>query len=292
MVLRDGLRVHAMAQRFHQHVAASPGSPRLGDASRDMLDRIGRKLAGQAEIGAVRQLLLQAGLSGAVTPFVFMALRTIATLTAALLALASAWAHHGAVTPRDVGLAILLGFAVHRGFAIALKFRIEARRRAIRRELPQVLELVLMVLESGVSIDQSLQHVSGQLARLAPVSGQLLARYIAETEDAMPYEKALDRLALRLAIPEGRDLAGLLKQNLLQGGELAQPLRRLAADINEARLAHAREQMGKKSVLLTVVMLLFFMPVLMVALAGPAVSDLAGTLGSAALRMRQIGATK
>jgi hypothetical protein len=64
------------------------------------------------------------------------------------------------------------------------------------------------------------------------------------------------------------------------------PLRRLAADIGETRLATAREQMGRKSVMLTLVMLGFFMPVLMIALAGPAVSDIMGTLGSVARDMQ------
>ena len=83
---------------------------------------------------------------------------------------------------------------------------------------------------------------------------------------------------LLAAISEGRDFTGLLKQNLFQGGELAQPLRRLATDISETRLSLAREQMGRKSVLLTLVMLAFFMPVLLIAIAAPAISDVLGTL--------------
>jgi hypothetical protein len=50
--------------------------------------------------------------------------------------------------------------------------------------------------------------------------------------------------------------------------------------------------MGKKSVLLTAVMLFFFMPVLMVALAGPAVSDLSGTLGTVAHKMKTMKAKR
>jgi tight adherence protein C len=143
-----------------------------------------------------------------------------------------------------------------------------------------------MVLDSGVSVDQALHHVSLQIGRVAPLCAQMLGRYIADTEDGMPYDKALDRLAQRLAISEGRDFAGLLKQNLFQGGELSQPLRRLATDISETRLAYAREQLGRKSVLLTLVMLAFFMPVLLIAIAAPAVSDVLGTLHHVASDMQ------
>jgi tight adherence protein C len=290
--LHDLLQVHLVAQRFRQHVAAGPRSPRLGDAGRDMLERIGRVVAGEGQAGAVQQLLFQAGLSGPVSPFIFVSRRLIAALVAAGLAVLPVWLRQGTVMPRNAALAFFLGFFVYRGFSIVLKLRAEARQRVVRQELPYVLDLMLMVLESGISIDQALHHVQSQIGIVAPVTGQLLAAYIADTEEGMPYEKALDRLAMRLAIPEGRDFAGLLKQNLLQGGEIGPPLRRLAGDINDTRLARAREQMGKKSVLLTGAMLLFFMPVLMVALAGPAVSDLSGTLGTVAHKMQTMKAKR
>jgi tight adherence protein C len=283
--LRSWLQVHAVSQRFHQHVAAGPGSPRLGDAGRDMLERIGRRIAGHGQAGAMQQSLWQAGLFDSAAPFVFMALRLIASLAAAAGALLPAWLQHGAIDSKSAAIAFFFGFFVYRGCTVLLKLRIEARQRQMRREMPYMLDLTLMVLESGVSIDQALQHVSSQITRVAPVVGQLLARYVADTEDGMPYEMALDRLSSRLALTEGRDFTGLLKQNLLQGGELGKPLRQLATDIAEARLAQAREQVGRKSVLLTIAMLIFFMPVLVIALVGPAVSDLSGTLGNVAHNM-------
>jgi len=149
-----------------------------------------------------------------------------------------------------------------------------------------------MVLDAGVSIDQALQHVGAQIGRVAPVSADLFRGYVTDAEDGVPYDKALDRLAQRLSLSEGRDLAGLLKQNLFQGGELHEPLRRLAADIGETRLSMAREQLGRKSVTMTLVMLAFFMPVLLIAIAAPAVSDLLGTLGHVARDMQSHGGGK
>jgi tight adherence protein C len=131
-------------------------------------------------------------------------------------------------------------------------------------------------------VDQALYHVSLHISHVAPLTARELARYIADVEDATPYDKALDRLAHRLAIHEGHDFSALLKQNLFQGGELSPSLRRLAADISDTRLAYAREQVGRKSVLLTLVMLGFFMPVLLLAVAGPAISDVVGTLSHVA----------
>jgi len=268
----------AVARRFRQHIspALAPLWPMLH--GRALLERFGRKVAGTESVRGLQELLLQAGFLSSSAVFLFAGLRLIAALAMAGLALLPNWLRDGAIGSGDAAIAFFLGFAVYRSFSIFLKLRSETRQREMRRELPYILDLLLMVLDSGVSIDQALQHVSLQIARVAPLSGQMLARYIADTEDGMPYDKALDRLAQRLAISEGRDFASLLKQNLFQGGELAPPLRRLAIDINDTRLSLARERMGRKSVLLTLVMLAFFMPVLLIAIAAPAISDVLGTM--------------
>jgi len=282
LALARGVRSYAtdqaVARRFRQHIspALAPLWPML--RGRALLENFGRKVAGTESVRELQELLLQAGFLSTGAVFLFAGLRLIAALAAAGLTLLPNWLRDGAIGSGDAAMAFFLGFAVYRSFSIFLKLRSETRQREMRRELPYILDLLLMVLDSGVSIDQALQHVSLQIGRVAPLSGQMLARYIADTEDGMPYDKALDRLAQRLAISEGRDLASLLKQNLFQGGELAPPLRRLSIDINDTRLSMAREKMGRKSVLLTLVMLAFFMPVLLIAIAAPAISEVLGTM--------------
>src|SRR5690606_36517169 len=109
----------------------------------------------------------------------------------------------------------------------------------------------------------------------------LLRRHIADLDAGMPYDAALDRLGQRLGIDEGQDLAATIKQALFQGGELGTTLRRFSVDLSEKRMAAVREQVGRKGPHLTLVMILFFMPVLLVVLAGPAVVNLKGALVSA-----------
>lgn len=285
-LLRQGAREYAtdraLMERFRHHVARPTDGSGLADRGLNALEWLGRRIVNAQSLKDLQTLLLQAGLPGQATPFIFATLRLAATLAVFAFLLVPRYLHQGEIRPRDAVLAFFAGFIAYRAFTIFLKARIESRQREIRRELPYVLDLVLMVLDSGVSIDQALRHVGEHLGKVAPVCGVLLRRYNAETEDGVPYDIALDRLAQRLSISEGRDFASLLKQNLYQGGELSPPLRRLAADINDTRLGMAREQMGRKSVMLTLVMLAFFMPVLMIALAGPAVSDITSTLSSVA----------
>ncbi|HEY4266511.1 MAG TPA: type II secretion system F family protein [Micropepsaceae bacterium] len=276
--LRDYALDQSVARRFREHVSPSLPAPGMRAQLRTLLERFGRRIAGTDSIRQLRDALLQAGYFAPGAAFLFAALRLIATLTAASVLLARPFLKYGTIASGDAAISFFFGFFIYRGFTIFLKLRSESRQRDVRRELPYVLDLLLMVLDSGVSIDQALQHVSQQIGRVAPLTAHMLSQYIADTDDGMPYDKALDRLAQRMAISEGRDFAGLLKQNLFQGGELGQPLRRLAADISEARLSNAREQTGRKAVLLTLIMLAFFMPVLMIAIAAPAVTDVLGTL--------------
>jgi len=280
--LARGVRFYAtdqaVARRFRQHISPSLAPLWPAVRARALLENFGRMVAGTESARGLQELMLQAGFLAPGAVFLFAGLRLLAALAVAGFTLLPGWLKDGEIGSGDAAMAFFFGFFVYRVFSIFLKLRSETRQREIRRELPYILDLLLMVLDSGVSIDQALQHVSIQVGRVAPLSGQILVRYIADTEDGMPYDKALDRLAQRLAISEGRDFASLLKQNLFQGGELAQPLRRLASDISETRLSLARERMGRKSVLLPLVMLAFFMPVLLIAIAAPAISDVLGTM--------------
>lgn len=282
----QGLRAYAakrtLKQRFYQYVALRPDAPSIATTGINSLAWLGRKIMRANSVKELQNLLLQAGLTDPAAPFIFEGLRVVTALAAFALTSLPAYLRHEPMAMRRLALPFITAIFIYYAFTILLKLRIEARQREIRRELPYVLDLVLMVLDSGVSVDQALRHVGDHVGKTAPISSKLLRRYNADTADGAPYDLALDRLAQRLAISEGRDFAGLLKQNLYQGGELTPALRRLAVDIGETRLAMAREQMGRKSVLLTLVMLAFFMPVLMVALAGPAVSDIVNTLSNVA----------
>jgi len=175
-------------------------------------------------------------------------------------------------------LAVFSAFVASRLFVSLIKLKAERRERQLRRELPPFVDILMMVLSSGISIDQSLRYVTGMLGQTAPLVTVVLKRYVADIDSGMAFETAFDRLGQRLGINEGYDLANLIKQSLLQGGEIMASLESFGAELADKRVAAAREQIGRKSVLLTLVMLAFFMPVLMIALGAPAVSHIMQTL--------------
>ena len=238
------------------------------------LQWLGERIPGAGDEG-LRRLLTQAGYSQPAALPIFVAGRLLCTavLFVFLLLRPGATASTGSIL-----FALFFTFFLSRLFVIALKLKAEARQQEIRRELPPVVDVLLMVLGSGVSIDQSLRYVTSLLEGTAPQVSQVFRRYVADVDNGMSYEAAFERMGQRLGIDEGYDLAGLIRQALLQGGEITAALERFGAEIAEKRVSQAREQIGRKAIILTIVMLAFFMPVLLITLGGPAVSSIKDTL--------------
>jgi len=252
-----------------------------------LLERFGRWMEGAKLNGDLRALFLRAGLFQASTLYIFVALRYIF----AVFVFITFVVVQGGFAPGivDVALGAVLGYLTYRYALIGLQFYADRRADKIRRELPPVLDIMLMALDAGISIDQCMRYVTSVTTKTAPVTSAVLRRHIADIDGGMPYDAALDRLGQRLGLDEGQDLAATIKQALFQGGELGSTLRRFSHDLSEKRMALAREQVGRKGPQLSIVMILFFMPALLVVLAGPAVVDLTDALRGAGQRMSDGG---
>ena len=152
-----------------------------------------------------------------------------------------------------------------------LRGKAKARKDQIRREFTFVLDLFVLTIESGLSLDQAMRHVTRCCERPAPLTYRSMSILISDLDKGAPYDVALTKWGARIGIDESKELAAMFRQTLVHGTELSSTLRRYAEDLAERRLAAAREQVGKKTVQLTVVMVLFFLPALIVLVTGPAV---------------------
>jgi len=279
----SGLAALAFLQWYQRHATLARLDAVLGFPASEAsfgvasaLQWIGAKVPGGSD-ESLQTALTRAGHFQPGALPMFVALRLIcaaATFGAALF-------QAERLTATTLIIAVFLTFFVSRAFVILIKLKAERRERLLRRELPPVVDILLMVLNSGISIDQSLRYATGMLERTAPLSTAVLKRYVADVDSGVPFETAFERMGQRFAIDEGYDLAHLIKQSLLQGGEIMASLESFGAELADKRVAAAREQIGRKSVLLTLVMLAFFMPVLMITLGGPAVSQIMLTLKTA-----------
>ncbi len=166
------------------------------------------------------------------------------------------------------------------GSTEAIKSVARARRRRILGELIFGAELITIFLEGGQSLDQALRsfcEVCGEaLPSLEPVQRAL----VADLNNGMPYDKALERWAETLTIEQAWSLAALFVESLTHGTELAPQLRQFSLDLFEQRLMSARASIGAKSAQLTVILITFFLPAILAFVAAPAMISLFSGLES------------
>lgn len=159
-----------------------------------------------------------------------------------------------------------------------LRWRASRRRRKVGQELPFFLDVLTMMLESGVSLDQAFRTFATTEGKAAPILKEAVQSLVSDIERGMPYEAALDRWGDRLGVSGARELASLFKRNLAQGAELSGALAQFAKEFTDRRVSSAREAVGRKAAQMSLVMMIFFMPALLVILAGPAVVNLVKNL--------------
>ena len=173
---------------------------------------------------------------------------------------------------------IAVAALVYLGAKYILKASSARRARKISAELPFTLDIFVMMVESGASLDQCFRIFAMAEGRAAPIVQSAVGVLVEDIQRGMPYDVALARWSDRLGVNGARDLAAVLRQSLAHGTELAATLREFSREFSERRVFAAREAIGKKTTQMTVAMLVLLMPALMIVLAGPAVSTLGGTL--------------
>jgi tight adherence protein C len=153
------------------------------------------------------------------------------------------------------------------------------RRRQIRKEMALGIEIFCIFLEGGQSLDQSFRSFGDICGQALPHLADIQRTLIADIDNGLSYEKAIERWADNLGIEEARPLSALFIDSLVHGTELVPHLRQFSADLVEQRIVGARTSIGVKSSQLTVVMVLFFLPAILVFLIAPAAIALVTTLG-------------
>jgi tight adherence protein C len=164
----------------------------------------------------------------------------------------------------------------------ALTLLASARTQKITAEFPFLIDLMLMMLESGVSLDQCFRSIARDEQIAVPLHGQFIGLLVTDLDRGMRYDLALDRWAARVRVSGAKELAALFRQAMFQGIELAPALREFAREFTQRRVARAREAMGGITVRMVVLMILFFMPALFIVLGGPPVVAILDTLRASA----------
>jgi tight adherence protein C len=144
------------------------------------------------------------------------------------------------------------------------------RREAIRKALPDALDLMVICAEAGLSLDATLMRVSDEMQKTAPELSDEFSLTGLELGFLPDRRTAMQNLAKRTDLQVLRGMVSTLLQAERYGTPLAQSLRVLSADSREERAMKAEEKAARLPALLTVPMIVFILPPLFVVLIGPA----------------------
>src|SRR3989344_666762 len=145
----------------------------------------------------------------------------------------------------------------------------ERRRLAIRDEMPVALNLMRLLFEAGLSLEHTLKAISEQGRQVTPNLADEFAWVLQRIQHGQERGDALEELARRLDVDELTETVSMLKQAARYGGNLRESLMRYVKMMEERRMTSLRDKVGKMSAKLSIVMMLFMFPALLLFLAGP-----------------------
>lgn len=152
-----------------------------------------------------------------------------------------------------------------------IKNAAQKRQEAIRKALPDGLDLMVICSEAGLSLDATLTRVSQEMATSAPELADEFSLTGLELGFLPERKAALDNLAERTDLQMLRSLVNTLIQAERYGTPLSQSLRVMSSESREERLLKAEEKAARLPAMLTVPMIVFILPPLFVVLLGPAI---------------------
>jgi tight adherence protein C len=227
------------------------------------------KWVGQEE---ARALLVQAGHRGQAPYITFLFFRLVSPI---LMLAGSAFyvffvAKLEQPTSIKVGICIV---ATYFGMYLPMLFvknQIQKRQVSIRRAFPDALDLLLICVESGMSIEAAFRKVSGEIGTQSIPLAEELTLTTAELSYLQERRQAYENLAKRTNLDGVKGVCMALQQAERYGTPLGQTLRVMAQENRDMRMSEAEKKAAGLPPKLTVPMILFFLPVLFIVIIGPA----------------------
>ena len=152
-----------------------------------------------------------------------------------------------------------------------LKNRIDKRRTSIMQAFPDALDLLLICVEAGMSIEAAITKVSQEMGPSSIDLAEELSLLSAELSYLPDRRMAYENLGKRTNHPGVKSVATAMTQAETYGTPLANALRVMAKENRDLRLSAAEKKASALPAKLTVPMILFFLPVLFIVILGPAI---------------------
>jgi tight adherence protein C len=244
---------------------------------RPLAGSLGEKIAGlvpRRRADKIRHRLLVAGVSAKVGPEDFVVMQGVGlgggVLLGLLIGKLAGYTGFGLLR-MAVMLAAMGVFAP----VAWLRRKQDERQASIRRDLPDVLDLLAISVEAGVGFEGAVEVVTRHFD--SPLAAEF-ARMLQEMELGLPRREALQNLKRRTEVPELSNFVLILVQADALGMPIGRVLRTQSTEMRLKRRQWAREKAAKLPVKILVPLTLFILPALFVVILGPAAMSIAKIL--------------
>ena len=262
-------------QRERERMAQESQKVKLRQSPKQYVQRIVdqfnlSKWVGQEE---ARLKLIQAGYRGQAPYVTYLFVRMITPVVCFLFSLIYLFV----VLKFDQPATIKLGICIAAAYVgmqlplVLLKNKITRRQLSIKRAFPDTLDLLLICVESGMSIEAAFRKVSNEVGTQSVALAEELTLTTAELSYLPDRRQAYENLAKRTDLDGVKSVCMALQQSERYGTPLATMLRVMAQENRDMRMSEAEKKAAGLPPKLTVPMILFFLPVLFVVILGPAV---------------------
>jgi tight adherence protein C len=245
--------------------------------SKGLREWVSEKFPGSAdESGASQEKLVQAGFDTPTAPATYFFLRVVSMVSLPVLAVAFGPRSSYFSYTLSIAAAAFGGWIIPMGMLDRL---IRQRQERIRRSVPDALDLMVVCVEAGVSLDAALLRVSREI-RLAHMDlAHELAVVNRKTNAGIPRENALRALWQRTGVEELRTLVSSMIQSEKWGTSIATVLRVAAETLRRKRRQTAEKKAKQAPLKMTFPLVLFILPALFIVIMGPALVQIVTEFG-------------
>src|SRR3981189_2659236 len=220
---------------------------------------------------AAREKLTMAGYRGQAPYVTFLFFRLVTPVVMFLAAILFGFviSHLQKSLPIKIGICIAMAYLGLQAPMLFLKNAISKRQLSIKRAFPDALDLLLICIESGMSIEPAFRKVSTDIVTQSVALSEEFTLTTAELSYLQDRKVAYENLAKRTGLEGVKSVCLALQQSERYGTPLGQSLRVMAQENRDMRMNEAEKKAAALPPKLTVPMILFFLPCLFIVILGP-----------------------
>ena len=262
--------------RRRSREAMSKDSSNLRHSDQGLYKRVVDKLdlAKLLEDPKVIDKLAQAGFRGPKPVSTYYFFRFVLPFVFGILTIAYFFLAGGKLNLPLMAKLLIVMFAITAGFYapnVYITNVAKKRKQSIVQSFPDALDLLLICVEAGMSIEAAIQKVSQEVGRASIELAEEMSLLVAELSYLPDRRQAYENLTRRTGDPGIKSVATAMIQAEKYGTPLGAALRVMAKENRDLRLSAAEKKAAALSAKLTVPMIVFFLPVLFLVIMGPAV---------------------